>query len=98
VRSRDEVRRELRRLGARTEPRGASPTEEAGLASLSAREREIADLVADRRTNKEIAGTLFLSEKTVESHLRNIFRKLPASSRVEVARAVERERRGGAEG
>ena len=94
VRARDEVRRELRRLGARMEPRGAAPTEESGLASLSAREREIAELVADRRTNREIAEALFLSAKTVESHLRNIFRKLPATSRVEVARAIERERRG----
>ena len=95
VRARDEVRRELRKLGARMEPRGAAPTEESGLASLSAREREIAELVADRRTNREIAEALFLSAKTVESHLRNIFRKLPATSRVEVARAIERERRGG---
>ena len=44
-------------------------------------------------TNKQIAAELFLSEKTIESHLRNIFVKLGASSRVEVARAIERERR-----
>jgi DNA-binding CsgD family transcriptional regulator len=80
------------------EPRGAAPSGEAGLGALSAREREIAQLVADRRTNKQIAAALFLSEKTVESHLRNIFRKLPATSRVEVARAVEREGRGGSGG
>ena len=44
-------------------------------------------------TNHEIAGALFLSDKTIESHVRNIFMKLGVSSRVDVARAVERERR-----
>jgi DNA-binding NarL/FixJ family response regulator len=42
-------------------------------------------------TNREIAAELFLSDKTVESHIRNIFIKLGVSSRVEVARAIERE-------
>jgi DNA-binding NarL/FixJ family response regulator len=46
--------------------------------------------VTARKTNKEVAAELFLSEKTVESHLRNIFAKLGASSRVDVAHAVER--------
>ncbi len=50
----------------------------------------------DRKTNKLIAADLFLSEKTIESHLRNIFFKLDVSSRAEVARAVEREHRTGA--
>ena len=39
-----------------------------------------------------IAAALFLSGKTVESHMRNIFHKLGVSSRVEVARAVEQQR------
>ena len=86
------MRRELRRLGARAEPRGPASGADGGVASLSRRERQIADLVTDRHTNREIAGTLFLSEKTVESHLRNIFVKLSVSSRVDVARAVERDR------
>jgi DNA-binding CsgD family transcriptional regulator len=60
-----------------------------GLASLTKREREVADLVTVRKTNKQIAADLFLSEKTVESHLRNVFFKLGVSSRVEVAEAVE---------
>jgi DNA-binding CsgD family transcriptional regulator len=91
--SRDEARRELRKLGARVETRGGPAAGDSGIASLSAREREVADLVHDRKTNKLIAAALFLSEKTVESHLRNIFFKLDVGSRVEVARAVEREHR-----
>jgi DNA-binding CsgD family transcriptional regulator len=93
VRARDEVRRELRKLGARVEPRRATGRDAAeGVASLSSREREIAELVTDRRTNKEIAAELFLSEKTIESHLRNVFAKLGVRSRVQVARVMERER------
>lgn len=52
-------------------------------------------LVFDRKTNPEIAAELFLSQKTVETHLRNIFRKVGVSSRVELARVVEREQRAG---
>ena len=92
ARQRGEARRELRRLGARAEPRGPSSGTGGGLQSLSRREREVADLITARKTNREVADELFLSEKTVESHLRNIFAKLGASSRVEVARAIERAR------
>ncbi len=60
--------------------------------SLSGREREVADLVALGRTNKEIAADLFLSEKTVESHMTRLFGKLGVRSRAEVAEAVGRER------
>ena len=92
VRVRDEMRRELRKLGARAEKRGPAAAGDSGVAALTKREREIAELVTDRQTNREIAAELFLSDKTIESHLRNIFVKLGVSSRVEVARAVERER------
>ncbi len=51
-----------------------------GVASLTRRELEIAELVRARRTNREIAAELFLSEKTVESHLRHIFGKLGVSA------------------
>ena len=90
LRDRAEARRQLRRLGARTEPRGPSGAADGGLQSLSRREREVATLITARKTNREVAAELFLSEKTVETHLRNIFAKLGASSRVDVARAVER--------
>jgi DNA-binding CsgD family transcriptional regulator len=90
ARPRDEARRALRRLGGRAEPRGPAAGGE-GLQSLSKREREVADLVTERKTNKQVAAELFLSEKTVESHLRNVFFKLGVSSRVEVARLIEQE-------
>jgi len=91
VRYRNEAERELRKLGhhihRRTRPGMADAT---GLESLTARELQLARLVVERKTNPEIAAELFLSQKTVETHLRNIFRKLDVASRVELARAVER--------
>jgi DNA-binding NarL/FixJ family response regulator len=48
---------------------------------LSARELEVLRLVASGKTNKAIAGELFLSEKTVDRHVSNIFGKLNVSSR-----------------
>jgi DNA-binding NarL/FixJ family response regulator len=79
----------LRKLGRRVHRRTAHGTGEAGLDSLTERELELARLVVDRKTNPQIAAELFLSQKTVESHLRNIFRKVGVANRVELARAVE---------
>jgi DNA-binding NarL/FixJ family response regulator len=94
LRYRDQVERELGKLGhrihRRTRPGNANGN---GIEPLTARELEVAQLVVDRRTNPEIAAQLFLSNKTVESHLRNIFRKMNVSSRVELARTVERATR-----
>jgi DNA-binding NarL/FixJ family response regulator len=49
-------------------------------------------LVARGRTNREIAAELFLSEKTIESHLSKVFAKLGLSGRVAVAETVGRSR------
>jgi DNA-binding NarL/FixJ family response regulator len=91
TRYRDRTDQELRRLGRRIShrsPQGISQVD--GIASLSGRELEVARLVVDRHTNPEIAAELFLSLKTVETHMRHIFVKLGVSSRADVARMVER--------
>lgn len=88
---RDRVEIQLRRLGRtihRRSTRAASET--TGIGSLTDRELEVAHLVVDRYTNREIAAKLFVSTKTVETHMRNIFNKLGVTSRVEVARSLER--------
>jgi DNA-binding CsgD family transcriptional regulator len=91
IRRRDRVEHELGKLGKRKHRRTqAGRSDGSGVEALTGRELEIARLVVDRYTNPEIAAELFLSVKTVETHMRNIFRKLDVSSRVEVARAVER--------
>ena len=83
---------QLNRLGATGRHTARGERDATGLSALTERERAIAELVWDRRTNREIAETLFLSQKTIESHLRNIFAKVRVSSRVELAREVERGR------
>jgi DNA-binding NarL/FixJ family response regulator len=89
LRYRDEAERDLRKLGRRVQRGQRGRSDGVGVASLTERELQVARLVVERKTNPEIAAELFLSLKTVETHLRHIFGKLGVSSRVEVARAVE---------
>ena len=96
-RYRDDAERELRRLGSRGPHRRtrAGQRDATGIESLTERELQVARLIVDRRTNPQIAAELFLCPKTVESHVRNLFHKLGVSSRVEVARVIERAGGGG---
>ena len=59
-----------------------------GWDSLSECERRVADLVARGHSNKEIGERLYMSHRTVASHLYRIFPKLGLRSRVELARLV----------
>jgi DNA-binding NarL/FixJ family response regulator len=58
------------------------------MSSLSKREIEIAHLVGSGYTNRQIAGALLISEKTVETYMSRIFKKLEVSSRTRVANLV----------
>jgi DNA-binding CsgD family transcriptional regulator len=66
-----------------------------GMASLTTAEAQVATLISDGITNREIADRLFLSPHTVNSHLRHIYSKLAINSRAELARIVA-EQEGGA--
>jgi class 3 adenylate cyclase len=61
---------------------------------LSTRELEVIDLVAEGRTNRQVAEELFISEKTAGHHVSSILSKLGVSSRVEAAAAAIRAGRG----
>lgn len=72
---------ELRATGETARKRDAST-----LAHLTPQELQIATLVSEGGSNKEIAAQLFLSPRTVEYHLRKVFQKLGISSRAELIR------------
>jgi DNA-binding CsgD family transcriptional regulator len=73
----EKARAELGRIGGRTREEG-----------LTAAERRVAALVAEGRTNHEVAAALFLAERTVASHLTRIYAKVGVRSRTELARKV----------
>ena len=79
------ARSELAAIGVR--PR---TTEYAGADALTASERRIAEFAAAGATNREIAQTLFVTEKTVETHLGHAYRKLDISSRRQLPAVLAR--------
>ena len=59
-----------------------------GLEALTASERRIAELAAEGLTNREIAQTLFVTARTVEGHLTNVFNKLDLQARTALPPAL----------
>jgi DNA-binding CsgD family transcriptional regulator len=72
------ARAEMGRIGGRTREEG-----------LTAAERRVAALVAEGRTNREVAAALFLGERTIETHLSHVYAKLGVRSRAELARTFQ---------
>jgi DNA-binding CsgD family transcriptional regulator/tetratricopeptide (TPR) repeat protein len=79
----DDVRAELKAAGVRPRTTALS-----GPGSLTASEQRVAQLAAEGRTNSEVAQTLFVTPKTVEVHLTNVYRKLGIGSRKQLPQAL----------
>ena len=77
----ERARMELRASGQTARKRHGSTRDE-----LTAQELQIAGYVAEGLSNRDVAAQLFLSPRTIDYHLRNVFRKLGISSRRELAR------------
>jgi DNA-binding CsgD family transcriptional regulator len=79
----DRARAELDRVGRGTPSGALTPTE-----------RRVAELAAAGSTNRKIAGTLFISPKTVEANLSRVYRKLDISSRAELGAVMAKRDAG----
>jgi DNA-binding CsgD family transcriptional regulator len=66
-------------------PPAVAASDHGSAGALRQREADVARLVADGLSNKEIGGRLFISERTVESHVRSIMNKLGFNSRAQIA-------------
>lgn len=81
----------LRELGIRRGRRGPRKRPKTGWASLTATENKVAVLVGDGLSNSDIATQMFLSRRTVQSHVSSILVKLQLNSRLQVAVNLKRD-------
>jgi DNA-binding NarL/FixJ family response regulator len=82
----------MRAAGLRTGTRGPRQRPDHGWDSLTETEHRVAELVAEGLSNPSIGERLFVSRRTVQTHVSNVFRKLSLSSRTQLATAVLRRR------
>ena len=88
----DRIRARMRALGVRPRHWSCADRPSFGWDSLTETERRVVDLVVEGLTNRQVAGRLFLSPHTVAFHLRQVFRKLEITGRVQLTRfALEHE-------
>jgi len=80
----------LRRYGIRRGPRAIRRRPSRGWAALPPTEDRVARMVAQGRSNPDIAAELFLSRRTVQTHVSSILAKLGVASRIEIARLADR--------
>jgi DNA-binding NarL/FixJ family response regulator len=71
-----------------------SQNEKPTIVGLSARQREILEMVVEGLTNAEIAGRLYLSESTIKQHLRAVYKVLGVHNRTEAAKTMRDHARG----
>ncbi len=77
-----------------TRSRGGRRRPASGWASLTPTECQVVDLVAEGLTNREIAERMFISPRTVQTHLTNVFRKVGVRARSQLREAVHRRQSG----
>ena len=82
----------LRTVGIRRGRRGTRSRPQHGWASLTSTEQNVAHLVAEGLSNPQIGDRLFVSRRTVQTHLAHVFAKLTISSRAQLAAEVVRQR------
>ena len=83
----------LREAGIRRGRRGTRSRPQFGWPSLTPTEHSVADLVAEGLSNPQIGERLYISYRTVQTHLAHVFAKLDISSRAQLAAEVTRRRR-----
>ncbi|MCF7948751.1 MAG: helix-turn-helix transcriptional regulator [Spirochaetia bacterium] len=76
------------RSGRGVEPSLSIPVALAKLYGITRREQEVIEKILAGKGNREIAGELYISPRTVDTHLSNIFRKCGVSSRLQLTRLI----------